>query len=69
MGFGMIEEITPPNKRKSVVFKKRPYCDLSEECQMQLKRAKISEGEYSSSFIATTGQNRLNSQNSTGLEE
>ena len=69
MGFGTIEEVTPPNRRKSVVFKKRPYCDLSEECQTQLKRAKISEGEYSSSFTATTGQNRLNPQNSTGLEE
>lgn len=61
MGFGRLEDATTPNKRKVCVFRKRPYCNLTEECQTQLKRAKISEALYSSSFKATPGQ--LDGQN------
>ena len=40
MEFGSLEDITPANKQKTVVFRKQSY--LMEECQEQLKRAESS---------------------------
>ena len=53
MGFGSLEDITPANKRKTVVFRKRSYCHLTEECQEILKRARIAETSYSLTFNDT----------------
>ena len=50
MGFGNLVETTASNKRKVLHFRKRLYSELSEECQTQLKQAKVSEDSYSSSF-------------------
>ena len=74
MEFGTLEDTTAPNNRKVVIFKKRTYSTLSEECQMQLKRAKICEGAYSALFKLTPGQNGHNSSLEsqvilTGLEK
>ena len=61
MGYGIVEDTTALNNRKVVIFRKRPYKDLSDDCQKQLKRAKISEESYSKSFqdVAGTTQTSL----------
>ena len=50
MGFGTVCETTTPTKRKVTVFRKRQYKDLPEDCVEQLKRAKLSEENYSRCF-------------------
>ena len=55
MGYGTVEDTTAINNRKLVIFRKCPYNDLSEDCQKQLKRAKISEEAYSRSLQGFKG--------------
>ena len=71
MGYGTVEDTTAHNKRKVIMFRKRPFKDLSDDCQKQLKQAKISEETYSKllqgAHVADTSQNTssddpLNSQ-------
>ena len=55
MGYGTVEDTTAINNRNLVIFRKWPYEDLSEDCQKQLKRAKISEEAYSRSLQGVKG--------------
>ena len=73
MGYGTIEDTTAHNKRKVVVFRKRPFRDLSNDCQQQLKRAKISEETYSKSLqgarVADNNQNTPSGDPQNSQEE
>lgn len=72
MGFGTVDDTTAHNKRKVIVFRKRPFKDLS-DCQKQLKRAKISEETSSKSLqgarVADTNQNTSSDDPHNSQEE
>ena len=73
MGYGTVEDTTTHNKRKVVIFRKRPFKDLSDDCQKQLKRAKISEEMYSKSLqgahVDDTNQNTSSDDPHNSQEE
>ena len=56
LGYGEIFEQTSSNRRRISIFRKRHYEELSEDCQAELKKVKISRLEYEKSFEAVTDQ-------------
>ena len=50
LGFGTIQDVVTPNKRKVKLFRKRKFEELSSECREKLKLAKVTEGQYSRAF-------------------
>ncbi|MCG8624265.1 MAG: hypothetical protein MJE68_20010 [Proteobacteria bacterium] len=73
MGYGTVEDITNHNKQKVIIFRKRPFKDLSDDYQKQLKRAKILEEMYSKSLqgahVADTNQNTSSGDPHNSQEE
>lgn len=59
LGFGTMEDILTPNKRKTKRFRKRPLSDISEECKQELKRAHISDEVYGRAFLPQDNSNPI----------
>ena len=53
-GYGELEQSRSPNKRVTKRFKKRKLHELSEECQSNLKKARISDDDYNRAFHEDT---------------
>ena len=58
LGFGTLQDSVTPNKRVVKQFRKRPFEELSVDCREQLKRARITQGEYSRAFSEPVSTNR-----------
>lgn len=49
-GYGELEESQSPNKKITKRFRKRKLCELSEECQSNLKKSCVSDDNYNKAF-------------------